>query len=367
MGYDDTELRENPRRQNNAPVIDRKEVVADFVDILSELGYTESEIENYKKRVGITNDEQRNASESDISKLARDDIRGRRGSETSRSHNDLRRQTRRVSGRPEPLGRSDSGADTASEGQLRGGIRYSLEEPDVLPAVDHAARVENIIRLADMLQDGAENDAEYAALKRVKDNSEKIAQKYDELKRLRAERKNISFAKGPRDAARIDALSAEIESVQRSLNSLESALSNSQAAAPFKEIMQRKIQSSTAKVRHDYYERQKANTQSRRNTETRNKIKRVIADLNTLLNSPTKEKNVKIEMQDAIGSALSLGNAMFGKLSNAEIAQDPRGELTGAEEQALPRYRALTSEAEALQAKLDEARANGTDTASLCR
>ena len=367
MGYDDTELRENPRRQNNAPAIDRKEVVADFVDILSELGYTESEIENYKKRVGITNDEQRYVSESDLSKLARDDIRIRQGFDNSSEKSEPRGigRTRRVSGRPEPLGRSDAGADTASEGQLRGGIRYSLEEPDVLPAVDHAARVENIIRLADMLQDGAENDAEYAALKRVKDNAEKIAQKYDELKRLRAERKNISFAKGPRDAARIDALSAEIESVQRSLNSLESALSNSQAAAPFKEIMQRKIQSSTAKVRHDYYERQKARTQSRHNAETRNKIKRVIADLNTLLNHPTKEKNVKIEMQDAIGSALSLGNTLFGKLSNAEIAQNPKGELSGAEEQALPRYRALTSEAEALQAKLDEARANGTDTADI--
>ena len=41
-------------------------------------------------------------------------------------------------------------------------IRYFLgDDTDTMPAVDFKARAENIIRLADMLQDGAKNDAEY--------------------------------------------------------------------------------------------------------------------------------------------------------------------------------------------------------------
>jgi len=263
MEYDADELRNIQRKTNAAPVIDRKKVNSEFVDILSELGYTEGEIKLYRERSGITNDEQRDAAESDISKMARDDIGGRQRFTTIEAYNNIRRQTRGVSGRQEPLGRSDTGADTASGGQLRGGVRYSLAEPDMLPAVDRDARTQNILRLADALQNEAQNDAEYAALDRVKKNAEKIVQKYDELSALKSELKEISFATGPRDTSRIESLNSEIEHVQRSLNSLEGALTSSHAAAPFKDMMQRKIQSSTTKARRDYYERQKANTQSR--------------------------------------------------------------------------------------------------------
>ncbi len=68
--------------------------------------------------------------------------------------------------------------------------RYLLgDDTDTVPAVDFKARAENIMRLADMLQDGARNDAEYAALSKVKNNAENIVQKYDELAKLKAELK----------------------------------------------------------------------------------------------------------------------------------------------------------------------------------
>ncbi len=248
-------------------------------------------------------------------------------------------------------------------------IRYSLAETDTVSAVDYEKQVQARIKLAEGLQSIAQSSTEYEALERYKQNASKIVEEYARLDALNRELRELNKAPD-KDTDRIKALKADIRKLNNDIDIYESGMRNIASAAPFREMLARATRRQTEEInraRHEYYERQKARTQSRHNAETRNKIKRVIADLNTLLNHPTKEKNVKIEMQDAIGSALSLGNAMFGKLSNAEIAQDPRGELTGAEEQALPRYRALTSEAEALQAKLDEARANGTDTASLCR
>ncbi len=103
---------------------------AEFVDILYELGYTESEIENYKKRVGITNDEQRNVSEFDRSVAIRHDSRGRRGTATSGLPNNSRGQARGVSGRQEPLGRSDTGTERTGIRKYDLGISSSLAEPD---------------------------------------------------------------------------------------------------------------------------------------------------------------------------------------------------------------------------------------------
>ncbi len=144
-----------------------------------------------------------------------------------------------------------------TEGTLSPDIRYSLVAPDTFPAVDQKARAENIVRLAEGLQSVAQSSTEYEALDRVKKNADKIVNKYDELNKLRAELKDVSFAEGPRDTARIETLTAEIESVNRSLNSYERALSNIRTTAPFKDMMQRKIQSSTAKVRREYYEKRK--------------------------------------------------------------------------------------------------------------
>ena len=191
-------------------------------------------------------------------------------------------------------------------------IRYFLgDDSDTVPAVDFKARAENIIRLADMLQDGVKNDAEYTALSKVKNNAENIVQKYGELAKLKAELKDVSFAQGPRDTARIESLNAEINSIHRYLNSLESGLASTQAAAPFRDMMQRKIQSSTSKVRREYYDRQKQRTQSRKNTETKNKTLKEIKKLRNRLNNPTKSRNVVNGMQEFASLALVLADAVF--------------------------------------------------------
>ena len=402
MDYTGSELRENPRSQNTAPVIDRKKVTTEFVDILSELGYTESEIENYKKRVGITNDEYGDVFEPDRSDAVRDDIRKRQGTDNSWEMAEFRgrRQTRGVSGRQEPLGRSDTGAERTGIQQYDRGIRYSLSD-DSTPAIDFSKQAKLYKKLAQVLYSEAKTNVDKEALARFKKNAEAVAELYARLNIINDEIVKMMYAKGSRDElyhTRMEELQQKKAYINEELNKYERDLKSTKAAQPIRDMISRsasiarKAEHTTAQekvnkvrsvylekqkaqtarknqtikeIRQSYYERQKANTQSRHNTETRNKIKRVISDLNTLLNRPTKEKNVKIEMQDAIGAALSLGDAMFGKLSNAEIAQNPRDELSDAEEEALPKYISLTAEAQQLRTRLDEARANGTDTADI--
>lgn len=121
-------------------------------------------------------------------------------------------------------------------------IRYSIVPvTDTVPALDLRTRAENVVRLADMLQNGAQNDAEYTTLERVKHNAEKIVEKYDTLAKLKAELKDVSFATGPRDTERIAKLNADIDSINRSLNALESGLSKARSAAPFRDMMQEQM------------------------------------------------------------------------------------------------------------------------------
>ena len=147
------------------------------VDILSEFGYTEGEIQNANKNLGVIHDEQRYVDKSNTSVQSRYDRYVRRGVDGVGEVFDNRRwgQTRGIPGRSEPLGRSDTGTDTTIDRQFRRGIKYSIAPPDTdtTPAVDFKACAENI---------------------------------------------------GPRDTARINELRSEIDSVNRSINSLERGL-----------------------------------------------------------------------------------------------------------------------------------------------
>ena len=146
MKYGDNDLRNITRELNKSVVIDKSDVYSEFVDILFEMGYTKDEINLYRKKLGLTNDERRNAFEPDQSELARDDTRERRRSNGSseKTQSGGRGQTRRVPGRSEPLGRSDTGTDTTIDRERLGGIKYFLgDDTDTVPAVDFKARAEN--------------------------------------------------------------------------------------------------------------------------------------------------------------------------------------------------------------------------------
>ena len=320
IDMNETELREYTRNKPDIsqPKLNFTVIKNRYVDIMKKLGYNDTEIRKIAYQEDSKNvNKQTDGIKSKISILLRERLSEKTYARTNVSRYATQDGSRRngsggrISGRQVSLGRADGRTNKTST-QEYADIKYFLgDDTDTMPAVDFKARAENIIRLADMLQDGAKNDAEYAALSKVKNNAENIVQKYGELAKLKAELKDVSFAQGPRDTARIESLNAEINSIHRSLNSLESGLASTQAASPFRDMMQRKIQSSTSKVRREYYDRQKQRTQSRKNTETRNKIKRQIQKPSSLFNNPTKEKNVKIDMQEFAYRSVFFRHAIF--------------------------------------------------------
>jgi hypothetical protein len=57
-------------------------------------------------------------------------------------------------------------------------------------------------------------------------------------------------------------------------------------------------------VKQYYQESRTKAIEGRHKTEMRNKIKKVVSDLNRILNKGTKERNVKIELQESVKKAL---------------------------------------------------------------
>ena len=68
-------------------------------------------------------------------------------------------------------------------------------------------------------------------------------------------------------------------------------------------------------------EQRKKNLEGRTKTATKNKIKRVVKQLESLYSNPTKEKNVKIEFQDMVNKALIMADAIFdsGNMSAYDV------------------------------------------------
>ncbi|MDO4609025.1 MAG: hypothetical protein Q4B40_07545, partial [Clostridia bacterium] len=111
-------------------------------------------------------------------------------------------------------------------------------------------------------------------------------------------------------------------------------------------------------VAERYRQSRKAAVESRNKTEEKNRLRKTIAEINSLLNHGSKEKNVKIAMQDVANSALKLGTVLFNKeISNRDIVNFFMMEqfaVTVKEKAALIRYSALLKELEMCQNDIDD-------------
>ena len=93
----------------------------------------------------------------------------------------------------------------------------------------------------------------------------------------------------------------------------------------------------------DKYREQRQNAvDSRKKTELKRQIHRVVRDLNGLLNRGTKERNVKVEMRETVGSALKLADIIFNEsISNEDIVLNGAETALPKEEELLGQYALL--------------------------
>ena len=106
-----------------------------------------------------------------------------------------------------------------------------------------------------------------------------------------------------------------------------------------------------------YRAKSRARTEQMKMSERRAKLKKIIHELDTLLNRANKKKNVKEGMQDTVSAALKLANLLTAdELTNADIVRmgDVDSLADDQEEKYLHEYRALLAQKEALEKELSE-------------
>lgn len=199
--------------------------------------------------------------------------------------------------------------------------KYSERDPDA---------ISNRELLAASLESAAANDIEKKRLEEYKSKIGKLDAEERKLNTLRAQIKELSFAPGKRDTAKIAELRAEAEKTANRIGIYDKQLLSLEASKPLKEVLKREkhkaykraeaearatldeYKAKAAKTQEElktrYQESRKRGVESRRMTEIRNKIKRTVGELNDLLLHGSKNRNVKIGLQEAVAAALEAIN-----------------------------------------------------------
>ena len=221
---------------------------------------------------------------------------------------------------PEPVLRH-FGYDARPDGELGEKTLYSDRPTD---------SVSNRSLLAGALESVAQNDIERNKLKEYKGKIALIEAEQAKLSEIRAQIKELSFAKGPRDTEAIKKLQFEANQAANRINTYDRQLLNLEATAALKGVLQREKQMAYKKAEREgkealakyreraaktqqelltrYQESRKKGIEGRRKTEMRHKIKDVVNELNQYLTKGTKEKHVPIELQKAVAEALDAVN-----------------------------------------------------------
>ena len=224
---------------------------------------------------------------------------------------------------------AENGVDLNAESKTADTSNYrcsiALPDTDTAAAIDREARAKSIVALAEGLQSVAESSSELEALERYKRNANILAGQYEQLNKLTAEYRELNNAP-ERDLDKLKAKREEIRALNESIDTNESGLKASRVTDTIRNMISRSVRrqgDEISKVKHQYYERQKARTESRKNTETKNKTLRQIQKLRNRLANPTKSRNVVNGMQDLASSALTLANAVFSGATNESIPNFP--------------------------------------------
>ena len=232
------------------------------------------------------------------------------------------------------------------------------EDPDIR----YSRRgVSNRSLLATALDSATKNDIEKKRLNEYKGKIALIESEQQKLTDLRERIKELSFAPGTRDTVAIKKLQDAATRVANRINTYDRQLLNLEATAPLKAVLQRekeqvrkrekqkasealsayreKAAKTLREVMNRNTESRKKSVEGRKKTVVRNKIKRVVTDLRGLLNRGTKERNVKTDMQETVGSALKLANVIFNDvISNEDIVLMGATMATEEEQKLLDQY-----------------------------
>jgi hypothetical protein len=192
--------------------------------------------------------------------------------------------------------------------------------------------VSNRSLLANALETTAQNDIEKNKLAEYKAKIDLINAEEKRLHEIKADVQTLRFTKGRTQAETklMKSLEFEAKQIENRINTYDRQLLKLEASKPLQDVLEREkklaykraekkgkealaaYREKTAKTTRElitrYQESRKNATESRHKTEIRNKIKKVVGDLNQLLLRPTKDKHIKEELRSAVAEALSVIN-----------------------------------------------------------
>ena len=207
--------------------------------------------------------------------------------------------------------------------QPQNGVRFSDRDPDA---------VSNRTLLANALESVAKNDIEKTKLAQYKSKIELIEKEYAKLNEIKAEAQRLRFLKGRTTAEtkRLHDLDFEANQISNRISTYDKQLLNLESTSALKNVLEREKtmlrkrleQKSKDAIRKQkekdavtireimtrHTESRKKAIEGRHKTEMRHKIKKVVNELNQLLLHGSKERNVKLGLQQAVASALDAIN-----------------------------------------------------------
>lgn len=200
-------------------------------------------------------------------------------------------------------------------------IRYSDRDPD---------SIDNRTLLANALESAAKNDIEKKYISQYQEKIDTINAEQNKLTEIRAKIKELSFAKGHRDADQIRKLQTEATKTANRINIFDKQLLKLEATKPLKAVLDREkalakkkaekasrealaaYRERSAQTQRDlmdrYQTRIKKSKEGRDKTELRHKILKKIKELNDLLLKGDKDHHVPLSLQKSTALALQAIN-----------------------------------------------------------
>lgn len=208
--------------------------------------------------------------------------------------------------------------------------RFKADNNDIRYSDRDTETISNRTLLANALDSVAKNDIEKNRLNQYKNNIALIESEQAKLTEIRAELRELYFTKGRRDTDKIKSLQTTATQIENRINTYdrqllklestealkgvldrEKKMAYKKAEQRGKESLRRQKEKDAATVRElmtRNYESRKKATESRNKTAMREKIRKVVNDLNKLLLNPTQDKHVPIGLQKVVAEALDVIN-----------------------------------------------------------
>lgn len=190
--------------------------------------------------------------------------------------------------------------------------------------------VSNRSLLANAFEGVAQNEWERQKIQEYRENIGKMNAEEQMLRELKAQIKELSFAKGPRDKAKLSALRDEATMTANRISNYDRMLLRLEASGPLQSVLEREKQKAYQEAADrgkqelkDYREKaiqtqremlerfrdqQKNRTEGRNRTAMRHKIQGVVDELNRLLLNESKKHHVPDNLKKAVAEALALVN-----------------------------------------------------------